>query len=108
MIGGQQENNFSWASDEITGLLFYGTEQANQIDKHDAVCKFQLVVETINFAPIFGNGGKGNNIVQVEVEGGVDVINQGINMYSSRVSSALLMMAMHRTVMSRSTVEMWP
>ena len=59
--------------------LFYGTEQAKQIDKHDAVCKFRLVVEAIDYAPIFGNHGEGKNIVQIEVEGGVDVINQGID-----------------------------
>ena len=81
MIGGQRENNLRWAGDEIkTGLLlFYGTEQAKQIDKHDTVCKFRLVVEAIDYAPIFGNRGEGKNVVQIEVEGGVDVINQGID-----------------------------
>ena len=42
-----------------------------QIDENDMVGKFRLVVETTNFMPIFGNGGEGKDIVQIEVEGGV-------------------------------------
>lgn len=48
-----------------------GTGQMKQIDENDMVGKFRLVVETTNFMPIFGNGGEGKDIVQIEVEGGV-------------------------------------
>ena len=40
-----------------------------QVDQHDAVGKFRLVVKTVNLAPIFGNGGERKDIFKVEIKG---------------------------------------
>ena len=56
------------------------TEQAKQIDKHQAVREFRLVIKTIDFAPILGEWRQRKNGVQIKVKGRVDVINQGVDM----------------------------
>lgn len=66
----------SWASDEITTL-----RHNKRIDKYGAGFKFRLAVETVDFAPNFGNGDEEKNVVQIEAGGGANAIKQGVVLF---------------------------
>jgi len=53
----------------MAGLLgLDSAENLEEIHQHDTMCKFQLIVEAINFMTILRNGCEGQYIVQIHAK----------------------------------------
>lgn len=81
MIGRQGKDDLSRVGDEVTARLLGldGAEKTEQVDQHDAVSEFRLVVETVNLTTVLWDGGERKDVVQVETEGGEDVVDESLD-----------------------------
>lgn len=72
------------ARDKVPSSLFDldGTEQTEEIGQHESMSKFGLVVNVVDLAAVLGECGKGDDVVEVDVEGGIDVVDQGFYVLS--------------------------
>lgn len=47
--------------------------------EHDSVGELRLVVETVDLSAVLRDGGEGEDVVEVESKGGVDVVDESLN-----------------------------
>lgn len=61
-----------------SGLLdLDGTEKTEKVGHHESVSKFGLVIDAVNFSTVLGKSSEGDNVVEIDVEGSVDVVDKG-------------------------------
>ena len=81
VVGGQGEDDLGGTGikSAIEFLLFDSAQETVEVGQHDAVGEFGARINGVDFATIFGDGGKGDNVIQVPAETGfcvVDVVDQ--------------------------------
>ena len=81
VVGGEREDDLRRARDEVAaGLLVLDrTEETEQVDEHNTMSELRLVIKTINLTTILRDSGEGEDVVQVETEGAVDIVDNGLD-----------------------------
>ena len=50
--------------------------------------EFRLVVDTVDFAAVLGQGGKGDYVVEIDLKGRVDVVDKCVDVLLGRWTSS--------------------
>lgn len=81
VVGRKREDDLGGSGDELTSGLFLldGTEETEEVGKHESVGELRLVVNRVDFTAVLGKSGEGDNVVQVDLEGGVDVVDKSLD-----------------------------
>ncbi|TFA99245.1 hypothetical protein CCMA1212_009011 [Trichoderma ghanense] len=84
VVGGQRENDLSGTGLEtaLSLLRLDAAEHADEVGEHDAVSQLRLGVDVVNLSAILGNGGEGDDVVEIPAKavlGVVDVVDEGLH-----------------------------
>lgn len=81
VVGRKREDDLGGSGYELTSGLFLldGTKETEKVGKHESVGELRFVVNRVDFTTVLGKSGEGNNVVQVDLEGGVNVIDKRLN-----------------------------
>lgn len=81
VVGRKREDDLGGSGDELTSgfFLFDGTEETEEVGKHESVGELRFVVNRVDLTTVLGKSGEGNNVVQVDLEGGVDVVDKSLD-----------------------------
>ena len=80
MVRRQGQDDLGGSGDKVSGGLLDldGTEQSEQVGQHESVGKLRLVVDAVDLSAVLGQSSEGDDVVKVDLEGGVDVVDQGL------------------------------
>lgn len=84
VVGRQGKDDLGGSSDKVSSGLFDldSTKQSEQVGQHKSVGEFGLVVNVVDLSAIFRESGEWDHIVEIDVEGRVNVVNQSFGVLS--------------------------
>lgn len=60
-------------------LALDGAEEAEDVGKHETMRELRLVIKAVDLTTVLGQSGERNDVVEIEVEGRVDVLDQSLD-----------------------------
>ena len=81
MIRREREDDLGGTGDEMSRclLLLDRAEETEEIGEHESVGKFRRVIDTVNLATVLGKSGEGDDVVEIDLESGVNVIDESFD-----------------------------
>lgn len=81
MVGREGKDHLGGTSHEVTARLLGldSSKQSEQVHQHHTMSELGLVIEAVDLTTILGDSGERKDVVEIEVESGVDVVDEGLD-----------------------------